>query len=153
MARMLRRAGPSDRARIEALFIEMLQSIHPGGDVKGYAPEALDKFFTGREDWICVATEEDFVVAYAAIEVYRAPIEYVYLDDLSVTKAYRNRGIGSALIRQTEEYAKELGISTVIFHVEKSNEAAFRLYTRLGYRIFRDDGSRYLMRKEIPLLG
>lgn len=150
---MLRRAAPSDRARIEALFIEMLQSIHPGDDVKGYAPEALDKFFAGREDWICVATEEGFVVAYAAIEVYRAPIEYVYLDDLSVTQTHRNRGIGSALIRQTEEYAKNLGISTVVFHVEKSNEAAFRLYERLGYRIFREDGSRYLMRKEIFLPG
>lgn len=152
MAWTLRRAVPTDRATIEALFIEMLQSVYHREAVAGYAEGALDKFFSGREDWICVAEMQGSVVAYVAIEAYRTPLEYVYLDDLAVTKAYRNHGIGSALIGKAEAYARERRISTVVLHVEKANAAALRLYERLGYRRYRDDESRYLMRKDIPLL-
>lgn len=71
------------------------------------------------------------------------------MDDLSVTKQYRNSGIGTELIRKAEGYAKEINIPTICFHVEKSNTAAFRLYERLGYGIYEDQGSRYLMIKNI----
>ena len=71
---------------------------------------------------------------------------------MSVTERYRNRGIGSALIREAEVYAQEIGIQHILFHVEKSNTAAFKLYERLGFRIFRDDGSRYLMNKTLERL-
>ena len=72
----------------------------------------------------------------------------------SVTESYRGLGIGSALIHEAEVYAQEIGIQHILFHVEKSNTEAFRLYERLGYKIFRDDGNRYLMKKdEIPVAG
>jgi ribosomal protein S18 acetylase RimI-like enzyme len=51
------------------------------------------------------------------------------------------------LIREAEIYAREIGTQAILFHVEKSNTAAFRLYERLGYKIFRDDGNRYMMIK------
>ena len=35
----------------------------------------------------------------------------------------------------------------ILFHVEKTNTSAFRLYDRLGYKIYRDDGNRYLMKR------
>ena len=75
--------------------------------------------------------------------------EYVYLDDLSVTKQYRNIGIGTKLIQNAEAYAKDIDIHEICFHVEKSNTEAFRLYRRLGYEIYEDQGSRYLMLKSI----
>ena len=71
--------------------------------------------------------------------------EYVYLDDLSVTEKYRSQGIGSALIHEAEAYAQEIGIRHILFHVEKSNSKAFQLYERLGYKVYQDDGNRYLM--------
>ena len=48
-----------------------------------------------------------------------------------------------------EKYAQEIGIDKIYFHVEKSNEDAFRLYQRLGYKISADEGSRYRMVKEV----
>ncbi len=53
----------------------------------------------------------------------------------------------SVLIHEAENYAQEIGIQHILFHVEKSNTEAFRLYERLGYKIFRDDGNRYMMKK------
>ena len=89
------------------------------------------------------------MIAYLSVEVYREPQTYVYLDDCSVTASHRNKGIGTALIRSAENYAGELKIPVIIFHVKKTNGEAFRLYERLGYSICRDDGDRYLMQKEI----
>lgn len=145
----LRRAAPGDRARIDELFREMLRSIRHTPEAEGYEEGYLDKFFRGGEDWVCLALDGERAVAYLSIEVYRAPEPYIYLDDLSVTEADRNRGVGTALIREAEAYGRKLGIPRIVFHVEKSNADAFRLYERLGYRIHRDDGARWLMHKAL----
>lgn len=140
-------AVPEDERKIRELFIEMLQTIYHTEDVQGYEPGCLDRYWVGGEERIFVAEDED-VVAYLSVEVHHEPdMDYIYLDDLSVTKAYRNLGIGSALIREAEIYARKIGIRDIVFHVEKSNTSAFRLYERLGYKVFRDDDSRYLMNK------
>ena len=44
-------------------------------------------------------------------------------------------------------FAKEIDISTIIFHVEKSNKSAFKLYKRLGYSIMGDEETRLKMIK------
>ena len=68
-----------------------------------------------------------------------------HLDDFSVTAA----GIGSALIRAAEEYAGQIGSRAVLLHVEKANTSAMRFYERYGYSVFRDDGNRFLLKKDI----
>ena len=143
----IRIAVPEDEPKIRELFIEMLQTIYHTRDVQGYEPGCLDRYWINGEERIFVA-EDEGVIAYLSVEVHHDPNgDYIYLDDLSVTEAYRNLGIGSALIREAESYAQKIGIHALLFHVEKSNTAAFRLYERLGYKIYRDDGSRYLMNK------
>ena len=143
----IRIAVPEDERKIRELFIEMLQTIYHSEDVQGYEPGCLDRYWVSGEERIFVAEDEN-VVAYISVEVHHEPdMDYIYLDDLSVTKAYRNLGIGSALIREAEIYARKIGIRDIVFHVEKSNTSAFRLYKRLGYKVFREDDSRYLMNK------
>ncbi len=145
---MIRKAMPADEKRIRELFIEMLKTIYNTEDVQGYETGYLDRYWTPGEDVLFVA-EDNEVVAYLAVEVHREDeMDYVYLDDLSVTENYRSQGIGSSLIHEAEAYAQEIGIQHILFHVEKSNTEAFRLYERLGYKIFRDDGNRYLMKKD-----
>ena len=148
MELVVRLAVPEDEERIRELFIEMLRTIYHTENVQGYESGYLDKFWSDSEDRIYVATDAS-VEAFLSVEVYREPDNYIYLDDLSVTERYRGRGIGTRLIREAEAYAKEQGIRHIFFHVEKSNLSAFRLYERLGYAIYRDDGSRYLMKKDM----
>lgn len=71
-----------------------------------------------------------------------------YLDDFSVTAAYRNKGIGSALVGAAEAYADRIGSRAVLLHVEKTNTSAMRFYERSGYAVFRDDGNRLLLKKD-----
>ncbi len=148
MGYRIRKAISKDEQRIRELFIEMLQTIYHTEDVEGYESGYLDRYWTNGEERILVA-EDESIVAFLSIEVHHEPeADYVYLDDLSVTERYRDIGIGSALIREAEAYAQEIGIPLILFHVEKSNTEAFRLYERLGYKVFRDDGNRYLMKKD-----
>lgn len=145
----LGKAEKKDADRINELFIEMLQTIYNTDKVDGYAQGDLDRFFDGRDEWVSVAIADGQIIAFLSIEVHHEEQEYIYLDDLSVTKGYRNQGIGTKLIRGAEAYAREINISAILFHVEKSNVEAFKLYKRLGYEIFEDQGNRYLMIKHV----
>ena len=144
----IRTAVPADETRIRELFLEMLQEIFRTQDVKGYEDGYLDKFWNGSENRI-YAAEDDEVIAFLSVEVHYEPRKYIYLDDFSVTAAYRNMGIGSALMRIAEAYAREKEVSAVLLHVEKTNESAMRLYERMQNSVFRDDGHRLLMKKDI----
>jgi len=145
----LRKATLEDKEKIEDLFIKMLQSIYHTDDVCGYEDGYLDAFFGNQDNWICVAEDDGVVIAYLSIEVHHEEEKYIYLDDLSVLESYQNLGIGTSLIKKAEQYAKDINFSTIVFHVEKTNESAFRLYRRLGYEIECEDGSRYKMQKRI----
>ena len=142
----IRTAEPKDEARIRGLFIEMLETIYHTDVERGYDPGSLDRFWAGGEDRIYVAEAEE-VVAFLSVEVHREEEAYVYLDDFSVAAAYRNQGIGTALLRAAEAYAETLGIPAIALHVEKTNGSALRFYERMGYAVVRDDGNRYLMGK------
>ena len=139
-----RLAAASDEDRIRELFIEMIRAVYGADGGDGYPEGYLDKFFAGGEDRIYVAERGGEVIAFLSVEVYREG-GYVYLDDLSVTEECRGRGVGTKLIRLAEGYAKELGIPAIVFHVEKSNVNAHRLYKRLGYKDHEEQGTRILM--------
>lgn len=143
------KAQRSDSERLNELFVEMLKAIYHTGQADGYPEGYLDRFFAGTDEWICTAIENDTVVAFLSIEVHHERGEYIYLDDLSVTSAYRNQGIGTSLIGRAEDYAKEIGMTAVYLHVEKTNIRAYRLYRRLGYTIHEEQENRYLMVKKI----
>lgn len=145
---VLRKAKSTDAVRIEELFAQMLKAIYHTDDVEGYETGYLNKFFLDKEDFICVAEYENEVVAFLSIEVYRDE-DCIYLDDFSVTEKYRNKGIGTRLIHAAEKYAEESGIAKIVLHVEKANEGAFRLYSRLGYSEDANEGSRIRMHKSV----
>lgn len=151
MDHKIRDAVPSDAARIEELFVEMLRSVYHTEDVSGYEDGYLTKFFDGHEDRICLAEIGSSAAGYLSVEVHREKdsADFIYLDDLSVSEPYRNNGIGTALIETAERYASALGISEIALHVEKANTAAFRLYTRLGFVVLHEEQNRLLMKKQI----
>jgi len=149
MEYILRKAAASDAARICGLFIEMLQAIygeeHPGG----YRDGDLDPYFAGGEDRICVAEASETVVGFLAIEVHREEENYLYYDDFCVSRDYRGRGIGSALMHEAEEYCRQLGFSHMVLHVEKSNHSAYSFYTKRGFTVLREEETRLCLVKTL----
>ncbi|MCU0480362.1 MAG: GNAT family N-acetyltransferase [Anaerolineae bacterium] len=55
------------------------------------------------------------------------------ISDLWVDEAYRNRGIGTAIIRELAKVAKGRGVQFIEIGVTDDNIAARRLYERLGF--------------------
>ncbi len=144
----IRTAVPADEKKIRELFLEMLRTIYHTDDVKGYGDGALNKYWSESRDRIYVA-EDVQVVAFLSMEVHHDPADYIYLDDFSVTAAYRGKGIGSALLRAAETYAEKIGSRAILLHAEKANAPAMRFYERWGYSVFRDEGNRLLLKKDI----
>jgi len=145
----LRKAIPADLPRIQALFAEMMRAIDPAAPAAGYAPEDVAYYFSGGGDWICVAEAEGQVVGFLAIELHREELEYLYLDDFSVTASCRGKGIGTAMMVAAEEYARKCGVGLIVLHVKMTNIGAKRLYENYGFAVLDNDGDRYRMVKDI----
>ena len=145
-----RKAIKEDFARINELFQEMLRAIYGNEDVKGYGDGDLDYYFAGKEDWICVAEVGGRIEGFLSIEVHREAENYLYYDDLSVSKAHRGKGIGTALLDKGEAYCKTLGLSTLVLHVETDNERARELYENRGFTLLKTDGTRLCLVKRLP---
>jgi ribosomal protein S18 acetylase RimI-like enzyme len=83
-------------------------------------------------------------IGYILVQIVQRPensymygIQYLYIDEMGVSKAYRSAGYGELLIRQAFDLAKSLGITRVILNVWAFNERAIAFYSRQGF-VFRD---------------
>ena len=61
---------------------------------------------------------------------YRA---YAYISELVVDPAYRGQGIAQQLIKQAEDYGRELELNTIRLSCLAKNTATCDFYDRLGY--------------------
>ena len=68
----------------------------------------------------------------------------IYVNEIHVAEAYRNRGIGKQLLHAIENMAKERGYGALYIHAEGNNDGAIRLYQNEGYEI-----ERIQLRKEL----
>jgi aminoglycoside 6'-N-acetyltransferase len=64
----------------------------------------------------------------------RAPIPSVDIG-LSVAPDWRGRGVGTALMRAAEDWAREHSATRIILDLAAANIGALRLYERLGYGV------------------
>lgn len=150
MKAVFRWAAPQDASAIAGLFEEMLRTIYGKEQVEGYPSGYLDRFFSGGEDGILVAECQSQVVGFLSLESHReTPRCFLYLDDFSVTAAYRGQGLGSHLLDLGEEYAARLGLGEIHLHVERDNLAARRLYQSRGFELLEDQGARLLLKKDL----
>jgi ribosomal protein S18 acetylase RimI-like enzyme len=66
-----------------------------------------------------------------------------YLYALRIKPAFRERGLGTRMIRAAEEVLRRRGMDTASIGVEKNNPRARALYERQGYRIIAEDPGRW----------
>lgn len=62
-----------------------------------------------------------------------------------VKEAYRNRGIGKALMRKTIEAAEELGVHTLVLTSHHSLKAALHVYESFGFRYEHHDNVAFAL--------
>lgn len=78
---------------------------------------------------------ETALLGFAIVHRQAAPQGWTgYVATLDVHPAARRQGIAACLMRDLQATAKANGAATMSLHVFVENEAAIRLYERLGYR-------------------
>lgn len=73
--------------------------------------------------------------------LYRGPAEH-HLVDISLMTEFRNRGIGSALLREAIAGAREAGVR-LCCSVAATNQGSLRFHQRLGFQIAGQDEVYY----------
>ena len=85
--------------------------------------------------------ENDEPIGRILVQRAKGVIELV---DISLLPEHRNRGIGTALLRELIEESRK-SRATVRLQVLRNNEGAIRLYRRLGFGVVSEDEVRYHM--------
>lgn len=142
---LIRIATRQDAETINALFVQMLCAVYGQTEETGYPAGSLEAYFCGGDDCIFVAEQQGETIAYLALEVHREEESFVYCDDFCVREDLRGRGIGSALLSEAEDYARRIGLDTMMLHVQKHNRAAIGFYVHRGFSVLSEEDSRLRM--------
>lgn len=82
---------------------------------------------------IYVARTTDCVVA--GFCAFWLVFDEIHINNVAVMPRYRGRGMGSAILRHVFAEAQRLGATRATLEVRASNDAARRLYERLGFHV------------------
>lgn len=81
--------------------------------------------------------------------------DYGHIDDqtpslaMAVKKAYRQQGIGTALLQALLRELKIKGYKQISLSVQKENYAAIKLYKKAGFCIFQETQEEYIMTRTL----
>ena len=98
-------------------------------------PWSFDAFKStlDREDTLyLVAVEEDVIVGYCGMYI---SFDEGEIPNVAVKKEFRSRGVGEVMMNELLSRAGERGVCSAFLEVRKSNEAAKRLYEKLGFQV------------------
>jgi ribosomal protein S18 acetylase RimI-like enzyme len=145
---VVRAARSADLQRLGGLGALLVQEHHDFDarrflPARSRTPDDYASFLGSQLDdphvVVLVAEHDGQVIgyAYAAIEGYdymslRGPA--AVLHDLIVDPEYRGRGVGRLLLNATLSYLTSQGAPRVVLSTAERNEAAQRLFERMGFR-------------------
>jgi len=112
----------------------------------------------GEERFI-VAELDGKVIATSNLTRRSGYSSHVGVIGIAITKGYRNIGIGTKMLETLSSEAKKVGLKMLSLQLFSTNEAAYHVYTKLGFKetgripkIFYKDGNyidEVIMTKEI----
>ncbi len=141
----LRPARPTDLPRVVEIYLKAYQALgryyyqdpEEARDYLQWCYEEEPEGFTVAE----AETEADGrVVGFVSVHTWGAPPERQgEVVEVAVDPAWQGRGLGQALLKHAEAYARRRGCRTLVLWVGRENARAIRLYKKLGY----EDVGRY----------
>ena len=120
--------GPGDAA--------VLGRVLPDVFDNAVDPRYAAEFFADPRHHLAVAQDGDVVVGMASALHYVHPDKppEMYINEVGVAPAYRNRGIGRELLKALFTHGLTLGCTEAWLGTGKTNAAARRMYAAAGGR-------------------
>lgn len=97
-----------------------------------------------NRSWIAEEKHTKKLVGWAALSVIKKPYLLARIVSLTVDEKYRRHGIGSKLIKQAEQYAKQLGCKVLELSINSQNSHIYScFYKNLGYSLQETNTSHF----------
>ncbi len=121
-----------DLSAVERDFVGKKENVEQ--EIKSGLEKSLNK----ETDFLLVAENDGSIVGYLKAEVEkRSPTKLynkkLYIRHLVVLKEYRNKRIGTQLIKEVEKIAESKGIPFITLKTSPKNKEALDFYKRLGF--------------------
>lgn len=152
---VIREIKPSEYSLLEDFLYEAIfipDGIEPPPKSIVQEPELqiyVSHFGEKKDDRALVAEVDGKVVGAVWT---RMMSDYGHIDDetpslaISLYKAYRGLGIGTALLQAMLSFLKESGYTRTSLSVQKANHAV-KLYQKVGYKVVEENDEEYIMVK------
>lgn len=118
---IIRRAEERDLAEIYRIEVESFKDPYPYGLLKAFL------YHPG----VYLVVEEEKVIGYS-IGIMRFE-NLGHIISIAIDKAYRGRGLGKKLLKETIEGLMETGAKKIRIEVRESNDVAINLYKKFGF--------------------
>ena len=141
---------PANAGRLAVFF----SALRAAGDEKFFHPHPLDDDAAARiahydgSDLYCAAFHREEIVAYGMLRGWDEGYVIPSLG-ISVHPAWRNRGVGRALMTHLHLLAAKRGATRVRLTVQPANQAALCLYRSLQYQFQIETPERWIGLREL----
>lgn len=113
-------------------YIEVLDEVP---SEKSYPVDDVDyRTYIGSPDRIIYLAYDDNACT-GQIILRRDWNHYAFIEDIAVARAARGQGIGSALMRAAESWARQAGLRGLALETQDNNVLACRFYRKQGFRL------------------
>jgi ribosomal protein S18 acetylase RimI-like enzyme len=142
---LIESAQPTDVARLavhfasvadEPLFVLTSEFPRTFEMTERFLAQVVQSPFVG----LLLAKRDNLVLGHCLIRSTDHPaLRHVAKISMAVSAEARRQGIGEALLKSAEKWARERGIKKIVLDVLANNRPALRLYEKLMYR---EEGAR-----------
>jgi ribosomal protein S18 acetylase RimI-like enzyme len=134
---LIRKMKESDLPTIGKLMAELIEAIDDteGIDIN-LALENCRNLLNDADSYLLVAEDGDTVIGFINFMTHRTVLHSGLsgqIDELVVTKGYRDMGIGQQLVYAAIEECKQLGCCEIEVSTEKVNIKARDFYKKCGF--------------------
>lgn len=123
------RSALPDFARLNMEWIEELHTVEESDRKMAQDPS----LYIAESNYMLSAHDGDVVAGVVALK--RDEDGEYELTKLAVHADYRRRGLGEMLMNAVDDLARELGLPKIYLLTSTKNEAAVRMYHRLGWTV------------------
>lgn len=129
---IIREARPEDYELVERLYKEMCPN-----DPVEVLPERIQEFLDSKRDFLLVCEVDNKPVATLTINIcLNAELgkqDYAIFENIVVLEEYRDRGIGSELLRFAEDFVRKNNCEKIMFLSSVKRTKAHEFFRKLGF--------------------